>query len=247
LSSLNPIGFPFIELHRVDSTNNYAMGLVHAGMAQHGMAVFSHHQTKGRGQYNKDWVSEAESNIAISVVLEPPLSTSQIFLVSKMAATAALRFFNRYAIDNTSIKWPNDIYWCDRKAGGILIENVIQGAEWKYSVVGIGININQTDFGDLNNKAVSLKQITGNNFDPVSLAKELCDILDTQFDQLTFDLNAVMREYRSNLYKLGQKIKFKKGNRIFEAVMKDVTDTGQLIVQHAVDESFDVGEVEWML
>ena len=247
MSSLNPIGFPFIELHRVDSTNNYAMGLVHAGMAQHGMAVFSHHQTKGRGQRNKNWVSDANSNIAITVVLEPHLSTSQIFLVSKMVATAAVRFFNRYAIDNTSIKWPNDIYWCDRKAGGILIENVIQGAAWKYSVVGIGININQTDFGYLKNKAVSLKQITGNNFDPVSLAKELCDILDTQFDQLTFDLNAVMREYRSNLYKLGQKIKLKKGNRIFEAIMKDVTDTGQLIVQHAVDESFDVGEVEWML
>jgi len=163
-----------------------------------------------------------------------------------MVATAALRFFNRYAIDNTSIKWPNDIYWCDRKAGGILIENVIQGAAWKYSVVGIGININQTDFGDLKNKAVSLKQITGNNFDPVSLAKELCDIVNTQFDQLTLDPNAIIREYRSNLYKLGQKIKFKKGNRIFEAIMKDVTDTGQLIVQHAV-ERFDVGEVEWML
>jgi len=231
----------------VDSTNNYAMGLVHAGMAQHGMAVFSHHQTKGRGQRNKNWVSDANSNIAITVVLEPHLSTSQIFLVSKMVATAAVRFFNRYAIDNTSIKWPNDIYWCDRKAGGILIENVIQGAAWKYSVVGIGININQTDFGDLKNKAVSLKQITGNNFDPVSLAKELCDILDTQFDQLTFDLNAVMREYRSNLYKLGQKIKLKKGNRIFEAIMKDVTDTGQLTVEHAVDERFGVGEVQWML
>jgi len=231
----------------VDSTNNYAMGLVHAGMAQHGIAVFSHHQTQGRGQYNKHWISEAESNIAISVVLEPPLSTSQIFLVSKMVAMAALRFFNRYAIDNTSIKWPNDIYWCDRKAGGILIENVIQGAAWKYSVVGIGININQTDFGDLKNKAVSLKQITGNNFDPVSLAKELCDIVNTQFDQLTLDPNAIIREYRSHLYQLGQKIKLKKGNRIFEAIMKDVTDTGQLIVQHAVDERFDVGEVEWML
>ena len=247
MSALNPIGFPFIELHRVDSTNNYAMGLVHAGMAQHGIAVFSHHQTKGRGQYNKDWISEAQSNIAISVVLEPPLSTSQIFFVSKMVATAVLRFLSRYAIGNTSIKWPNDIYWCDRKAGGILIENVIQGAEWKYSVVGIGININQTDFGDLKNKAVSLKQITGNNFDPVSLAKEICDILDTQFDQLTLDPNAVIKEYRSNLYKLGEKIKLKKGNRIFEAIMKDVTDTGQLIVQHAVDERFDVGEVEWML
>ena len=125
MSSSNRIGSPFIELPTVDSTNNYAMGLVHAGMAQHGTAVFTHDQTKGRGQRSKNWNSEAKSNIAISVIIEPKeLSPSQAFMLSKAIAVGTLYFFDSYAQTDVKIKWPNDIYWRDRKAGGILIENV---------------------------------------------------------------------------------------------------------------------------
>jgi BirA family biotin operon repressor/biotin-[acetyl-CoA-carboxylase] ligase len=214
----------------VDSTNNYAMGLVHAGMAQHGTSVFAHEQTKGRGQRNKQWLSETNSNIALSIIFEPQeWSTSQLFILSKLVSTGVLHFFNSYTTGGVAIKWPNDIYWCDRKAGGILIENIIQGSEWKYSVAGIGLNINQTDFKKLKNKAVSLRQITGSSFDPSSLAIELCIYLD------------------ANLFQLGKKVKLKKGSRLFEAVIKDVTSLGQLVVQHAVEERFEVGEVEWVI
>ena len=78
----NPIGKPFIELQSIDSTNKYAMGLVHGdllpdghGEAQHGMAIFSHEQTAGKGQRGKNWVSEKDANIALSILLNPfPLS-----------------------------------------------------------------------------------------------------------------------------------------------------------------------------
>jgi BirA family transcriptional regulator, biotin operon repressor / biotin---[acetyl-CoA-carboxylase] ligase len=248
LSSLNPIGSPFIELHTVDSTNNYAMGLVHAGMAQHGTSVFAHEQTKGRGQRNKQWLSETNSNIALSIIFEPQeWSTSQLFILSKLVSTGVLHFFNSYTTGGVTIKWPNDIYWCDRKAGGILIENIIQGSEWKYSVAGIGLNINQTDFKKLKNKAVSLRQITGSSFDPSSLAKELCIYLDMQFNKLLANPNEVSEQYHANLFQLGKKVKLKKGSRLFEAVIKDVTSLGQLVVQHAVEERFEVGEVEWVI
>jgi len=248
LSSLNSIGNLFIELHTVDSTNNYAMGLVHAGMAQHGTAVFAHEQTKGRGQRSKQWLSEANANIALSVILEPQAwSTSQLFVLSKTVATAASNFFNSYATGHVSIKWPNDIYWRDRKAGGILIENVIQGGEWKYAVAGIGFNINQTDFEGLENKAVSLRQITGSKFEPLALAKELCIYVDMQFNKLLQSADEISDEYHQNLYMLGKKVRFKKGARLFEAVVKDVTDLGELVVEHAVEERFEVGEVEWVI
>jgi BirA family biotin operon repressor/biotin-[acetyl-CoA-carboxylase] ligase len=247
LSSLNPIGFPFIELPTVDSTNNYAMGLVHAGMAQHGAAVFTHEQTKGRGQRNKNWSSQAKSNIAISIVIEPKgLSSSQVFILSKAIAIGTLNFFNSYAQSDVKIKWPNDIYWRDRKAGGILIDNVFQGSDWKYAIAGIGLNINQTHFGELN-KAVSLKQITGKDFEPLLLAKELCDCLDKAYCNLTTKPQLIASEYHRNLYKLDQKVKLKKESRIFEATIKDVTALGQLIVEHAAEERFDVGEVEWVI
>ena len=248
MSSLNQIGHPFIELHTVDSTNNYAMGLVHAGMAQHGTVVFSHEQTKGRGQRNRKWVSEPRNNIALSVIIEPRgLSSSQLFLLSKTIATGTMNFFNNYAKSGTTIKWPNDIYWRDRKAGGILIENVLQGNDWKYAVAGIGLNINQTQFTGLGNKAVSLKQITGVDYHPLQLAKELCQFLENQFQKFMKQPGSIAKEYQKNLYKLGETVKFKKGSRVFEARVKEVTDRGVLVVEHKVEERFDIGEVDWVL
>jgi BirA family biotin operon repressor/biotin-[acetyl-CoA-carboxylase] ligase len=164
-----------------------------------------------------------------------------------MAAVAVREFFNGYATSDVTIKWPNDIYWRDRKAAGILIENAWQGAEWKFSVVGIGININQTDFGTLRSKAISLKEITGKHFEPVMLAKELCEILEEQYQLLISNPSQIIHQYKSHLYKLNEQIKLKKDNRVFEAVFTDVTINGQMVIHHAIEEKFDVGEVEWLI
>lgn len=222
--------------------------MVHAAMAQHGLTVFAHEQTKGRGQRNRQWVADARSNITVSFVLAPPeLSTSQMFLLSRMVATAVYRFFNKYTTGELAIKWPNDLYWRDRKAGGILIENVIQGSEWKYAIAGIGLNINQTSFDDLEGRAVSLKQITGRTFEPLALVKELAQYMEEQFQLLVKDPQALTRFYNDHLYKLQEVVRFKKENRLFEARVEGVSDLGQLIVRHAVEERFDVGEVEWLI
>jgi BirA family transcriptional regulator, biotin operon repressor / biotin---[acetyl-CoA-carboxylase] ligase len=247
LASLNPIGTPFIELHTIESTNNYAIRLVREGMAHHGTAVFAHQQTKGKGQRNRVWNSEGQNNIAISIVIEPHfMAGSPMFLLSMTAAVAAFNFFNNYAAEDVRIKWPNDIYWRDRKAAGILIENVWQGGEWKYAVAGIGININQTHFGELQDKAVSLKQITGKDFVPSALGVELCMELEKSFQMVIKDPDQIRSYYRSHLYKLDQPVRLKKENRVFEAIVKGVSPEGQLIVHTATEERFDVGEVEWM-
>lgn len=248
MPSLTPIGTPFVELLSVESTNNYAMGMVRAGMAHHGTAVFAHNQTKGKGQRNKQWDSEGSKNIAISIILEPGFIEGQpMFLLSMMAAAGVLKFFNNYIGDETSIKWPNDIYWRDRKAAGILIENVWQGNEWKFAVVGIGINVNQTGFGELGTKAVSLKQITGKEFVPVELARELSTELQNSLELFLANPEILVKDYKSKLYKLGETVRLKKENRIFDALIKDVNLEGQLVVQTLVEEKFDVGEVEWMI
>lgn len=248
MPALNPIGIPFIELLSTDSTNNYAMGLVRAAMAQHGAVVFAREQTSGRGQLNKQWTSQKDQNIAMSILVEPKsLNTSNVFLLSKTVAVAVRQFFEKHAEDEIKIKWPNDIYWCDRKAAGILIENLWQGSEWKFAVAGIGININQTEFGVLGSKAVSLKQIAGKNFEPIILAKELCTYLEDKYQSAINKPSLIIEEYRSYLYKLNEKVKLKKGSRVFEATIKDVTLNGQLVVQHGTEEKFDVGEVEWMV
>lgn len=241
--------FPFILLHSVDSTNNYAMGLVHAGMAQQGMAVFAREQTQGRGQRNRSWISASNSNIILSVILEinSSLPSSRLFLLSKSVAVATADFFNKYAVNGVSIKWPNDIYWNDRKAGGILIENVFHGSEWNYSIVGVGLNINQVEFQGLESRAVSLKQITGKDHDTVELARELHQAIMEKFFELKLSAASITKEYTELLYKREQAVRLKKDNQLFEGVIKDVTDFGELVVAHPLEERFGVGEVEWVV
>ena len=124
------IGQRLIILPVIDSTNNYAMGQATAGKAGHGTVYFTLEQTAGKGQRGKTWLATPGENIMMSVVIEPhPLKTSQQFLLSAAIALGCYDFFKNYAGDETSIKWPNDIYWRDRKAAGILIESRVKSRE----------------------------------------------------------------------------------------------------------------------
>jgi BirA family biotin operon repressor/biotin-[acetyl-CoA-carboxylase] ligase len=267
----NPLGGPFIELPSVDSTNNYALSRVHAGLAQHGTAFFAHEQLAGKGQRGRLWKSDKDANIILSVVLDPGiLSIQQQFHLSACSAVAVQQFFSRLAGEETRIKWPNDLYWQDRKAGGILIENIVTANRsderesqpeddnptslsqasafgWKWAIVGIGININQDQFSNDLPNPVSLRQITGKKYDPVSLAKDLCAVLHQRLfllRQQGFD--PIYKEYLRHLYKKNQLIRLKKESRSFEARLKSVSPMGKLVVEHGLEESFEWGEVEWV-
>lgn len=125
-TNIHQIGETFIELLSVDSTNNYAFGMIQAKLAAQGTAVFAHEQTKGKGQRGKTWISEKGANIMLSVVLEPSfLQLHQQFYLSAAMALAGYDFLKKYVPENIFIKWPNDLYWNDKKAGGILIETKI--------------------------------------------------------------------------------------------------------------------------
>ena len=139
------------------------------------------------------------------------------------------------------------MYWRDRKAGGILIENIVTGKEWQWAIAGIGININQTIFDETVINAVSLKQITGKNFDPLELTKELCTRLDHRFRQLHINSRqSVVDAYNNILYKKGQKVSLKKNNIVFECLIKGVNEYGYLITESATEELFNAGEVQWI-
>ena len=242
----NQIGFPFIILQSVDSTNNYATALAHEGMAQHGTTVFTYEQTKGKGQRNKAWIASKNENILLSIIIKPYEGLLPNFVFSMAMALGAHQFFNKHAANETYIKWPNDIYWNDRKAGGILIENIFKGHQWKYSIVGIGLNINQTSFDQIETKAVSLKQITGNTYDIIHMAKELCTSLNEYYLILIDDPQMIITNYHNHLYKINETVRLKKESRIFNAYIKGVSKNGQLITMHTMEEMFDVGEVEWL-
>jgi BirA family transcriptional regulator, biotin operon repressor / biotin---[acetyl-CoA-carboxylase] ligase len=254
------IGEHLTVLQSVDSTNNYAMARVRAGLARHGDAFFALEQLHGKGQRGNTWQTEPANNIMLSVVLQPqPLWIMQQFQLSIAVALAVYDLFSSLAGDETKIKWPNDIYWRDRKAGGILIENSISGGlttdsinsmeqanKWQWAIVGIGMNVNQTSFPDTLVNPVSLKQITGKEWDVIELTRELCGHLQMRYDQLLQN-HDLLAAYNRHLYKHNQTVCLKKGTRVFEGTIKEVNATGLLTVASSTEEQFSLGEIEWIL
>ncbi|HYF32836.1 MAG TPA: biotin--[acetyl-CoA-carboxylase] ligase [Chitinophagaceae bacterium] len=242
------IGEPFIELFTIDSTNNYAMARAHEGLAKHGATWFAHHQTAGKGQRNKSWATEAGQNITMSCVMEPGgPNITRPFLLVAATALACYDFFNDYCKGDVSIKWPNDIYWRDRKAGGILIENIYRANEWQFAVAGMGLNINQESFPAHLPNPVSLKQVTGRHYELIALAKELCERLTHRYAQFASNNPVLMEDYNHVLYKLDETVRLKKDNIVFQTTIQGVTALGQLITQDAIERQFEFGEVEWLL
>ena len=249
-SNLLAIGHSFIELESVDSTNNYAMARAAEGQASHGTLFFAYDQWAGKGQRGRSWASRPGENIVLSAVIEPiALQVSQAFALSVCVALACHDLFSRYAgPGSTSIKWPNDLYWNDRKAGGILIENQLQGDRWLLAIAGIGININQAEFPPLTRTPVSLRQITGRTFDAVALAKQLGTFLDERYRQLeTGGTIRLLGEYNSRLYGLGRPVRLKKDNAVFTTTIEGVSAHGELITRDALERRFSFGEVEWVI
>jgi BirA family biotin operon repressor/biotin-[acetyl-CoA-carboxylase] ligase len=245
----NAIGERFIELLRVESTNNYAMQRVQSGTAMHGDAYFAFEQTAGRGQMQKRWFSASGENVILSIILDvSPLLLQQQFTLNMLAALSVIKLFNNYSTENFKIKWPNDIYWRDKKAAGILIENVIRGKSWQFAVIGFGININQVIFPYALKNPVSLKQITGKEYDPVLLAKELCALLEKNLQPLyAASTNNALNSYNELLYRKDEPVTFRQKESIFTGTVKSVTGDGRLVVMaDNVEKAFLSGEIQWL-
>lgn len=237
------IGKPLIILSSVDSTNIYAMQDIYDGLATHGKAYFTFEQTAGKGQRGNKWYSEPGQNIMLSIILVPNnLTSSDIFFGSAAIASGCYDFFSALAGAETLIKWPNDLYWRDRKAGGILIENIFAGQNWKYSVVGIGININQVVFNPALSNPVSLRQITGKKFDCQVLLDKLFACLSIRWEQMYLDKQSILTFYNEKLYKKNSVIRIKKDTRVFTATIQGVTANGQLQVFSTTTEFLTHGE-----
>ncbi|HMH21332.1 MAG TPA: biotin--[acetyl-CoA-carboxylase] ligase [Puia sp.] len=234
----------------MDSTNNYAMAKVHAGMASEGTIFYAHEQWAGKGQRGKSWSSLPGENIIMSAVLEPGfLTVTRQFPLSVCVALACHDFYSHYAgAVETSIKWPNDLYWNDRKAGGILIENSFRGDKWLASIAGIGININQEQFPGTLRNPVSLKQITGKGYDAVEMARELGGYLWLRYEELqTMGAEFQLAAYNARLYKRGQVIFLMWKDIVVKTLVKSVGAGGELLTEDTTERQFRFGEAEWMI
>ena len=184
------LGAPLIELSTIDSTNIYAMAQIKAGLAKSGSCYTADFQTNGKGQHGRVWESSKGQNLLCSYILElNTLDTLKNWTpadqigFSAAIALGVRAFFAAFAGSETKIKKPNDIYFSDRKAGGILIENLVRGQEWTWTVIGIGMNINQSAFSSaavnkVSSNPISLQEITNKNWDVKQMQQHLSEALN---------------------------------------------------------------------
>ena len=182
--------------------------------------LYTGYQTAGRGQTGNSWESEADKNLLCSIMLPP---NKNLYFLNIAVGVAIIRLIS----EPLTIKWPNDIYWRDKKLAGILVENAIIGNEVKYSIAGIGLNLNQTKFVSDAPNPVSLKQITGKEYD---IDQWMKDLLDAVHAVLNEPEEAIWTDYKAHLYRREGWYPFEDKNGTFEARISDVLPTGEIIL-----------------
>ena len=182
--------------------------------------LYTGYQTAGRGQTGNSWESEADKNLLCSIMLPP---NKNLYFLNIAVGVAIIRLIS----EPLTIKWPNDIYWRDKKLAGILVENAIIGNEVKYSIAGIGLNLNQTEFVSDAPNPVSLKQITGKEYDIDQWMKDLLDAIQAVLNEPE---EAIWTDYKAHLYRREGWYPFEDKNGTFEARISDVLPTGEIIL-----------------
>jgi BirA family biotin operon repressor/biotin-[acetyl-CoA-carboxylase] ligase len=188
--ALTPGAAAGVSLGVLAASNIYAMDQIKQGLAESGSCYTADFQTNGKGQHGRVWESSKGQNLLCSYILELNTldalknwtPTDQIGF-SAAIALGARAFFAAFAGSETKIKKPNDIYFSDRKAGGILIENLVRGKEWTWTVIGIGMNINQNSFSSaavnsVSSNPISLQEITNKSWDVKQMQKHLSEALN---------------------------------------------------------------------
>lgn len=182
--------------------------------------LYAGYQTAGRGQTGNGWESEPDKNLICSILLP----NKNLYFLNIAVSVAIIRLIG----EPFTIKWPNDIYYRDKKLAGILLENAIVGSIVKYSIAGVGLNVNQTKFTSDAPNPVSLKQITGKTYDIDQLMKDL-------FEEVKAVLNEpeerIWSKYKDHLYRRGGWYAYEDQNGRFEARIIDVLPTGEIVLK----------------
>jgi BirA family biotin operon repressor/biotin-[acetyl-CoA-carboxylase] ligase len=245
------LGNPLVVLDSVDSTNNYAMLMVREGLAQNGSAYFAMEQTSGKGQRGRLWQSPKGENLLLSTVIQPlDMGLAEPVQLSIAVALACYDLVKMYlGAEDCKIKWPNDLYWHDRKTGGILIESIWKAntgtemaknknSRWSWAIIGTGINLNQTEFPGMGKKAVSFLQVTGKKSDPLKVCRQLLELLEYRIGKMQSDgFEKELASYNDVLYKKGECVEFVFREKELATIVRGVDKDGRLIT--------DAGDFEW--
>lgn len=242
------IGKKLIELKSVGSTNNYLSKYINKTNVLNGSVILAHNQTKGRGQRGNDWESEDGKNLTFSIYLKTNFISVQNNFLLSMAVCNALHELVSQQCENTQIKWPNDIFVSGKKIAGILIENTLKGASLNYSIIGIGLNINQGKFMR-NSNATSIFLESSNEVDKFTLLNQFYKLLEVQIRRLELNkLKEIKEYYFSNLigYQIELDYLIVRENKPVKGEIIEVKNNGFLVIKIDRNEirEFEMKEIK---
>jgi len=232
--------FRIIKLDATPSTNNYLKNKYKSRDANDGDLVWTKNQTSGRGQHQNTWFSKPLESLTFSVFKQyKDENISNPFIISVLVSLGIHKALSTINLPNLKIKWPNDILSCNKKVGGILIENFFNKGELIASVIGVGLNLNQLSFNNLPN-ATSLRLVSGNFWNQKELLSILTEHLHEYLYKKDFhDLNGLINQYNEKLWRRDQRALFESKSKNFEAIPKGVSFQGNLII-----ETTEMGVIE---
>ena len=239
-----------LRVAETTSTNSLLRELVIKESLLEGSVVVADFQTAGRGQIGNVWESEAGKNLMFSTVLYPTcIPANRQFLISQIAALSVKETLDSYT-DHVTVKWPNDIYWKEKKICGMLIENDLMGRNISQSIIGIGININQEIFHSSAPNPVSLLQITEEEHDLFEILKNIMLRIQSYYSLLKKgDTTSIACQYEKSLFRREGMHRYKDANGEFLARIVCVEPEGKLILEDEklIKRGYMFKEVEYLL
>jgi BirA family biotin operon repressor/biotin-[acetyl-CoA-carboxylase] ligase len=240
------VGKNLVFVPECHSTNTLAMDLSQLESSVEGTVVITDNQHGGRGQRGNRWVSQPGKNLTFSLILKPAfLRPDQQFRLTMVMSLAVADYVKGKVPDSIKIKWPNDVLVNERKICGILIENSLSGDTIQSAVVGIGLNINQVSFPNLN--ATSIKQETGKNYTLQNELPLLLQAIEERYVQLRDGrINLLENDYLTNLFRKGELHAFNTMNGALNGMIEGVDQRGRLILQTSEGKQFyDLKEISF--
>lgn len=239
---------PIISLDTIDSTNNYAMRLIDADTAQPGLTIVAAEQTAGKGQRGRKWEDVPAQSLLMTIIAVPDMPLTDMFTFNALVAVSIADVLQNLCENvHIAIKWPNDIIINDKKAVGVLVENVLRGQNWTYSIIGFGVNVLQEEMPAGLPYATSLRIVTGKLFSLEMLMEQFRTHILREL-VAKHPPGTVMERYNELLYRRGALQRFTSGAEEWEGYVGEAGADGllQIVDKDGTERRFRHGELQWV-
>ncbi len=237
-----------VKLNAIDSTNDYLKRNTDLALLPNFTVVTAENQTNGRGQHGANWTSESGKNLITSILVhdfyKDKFASFELIIAVSVAIHEALQ---QFSIPDLTIKWPNDIMSGNKKIGGILIENLHKSDKRIFSIIGLGLNVNQIQFDGFP-QASSLQLICAKEFDKQELLAKIVSVLEHKLLDWDALRESGMELYQNSLFKKGVTAQFKTKHKTFSGIISGVDEEGRLLITDEYNQNmcFDLKEIQFI-